>query len=116
MQRISSAIQRIKSNLNRPISVKELAEGAGMSVSSFHAHFKCVTAMSPLQFQKHLRLMEARQIMLSDRIDATTTAYRVGYESPSQFSREYARMFGNPPARDVSILRQQESSALSAVY
>jgi len=117
LQRIASAIRRIRSDLSRPIKVKELAEIAGMSLSSFHAHFKSVTAMSPLQFQKHLRLMEARRIMLSAGADAANAAYRVGYESPSQFSREYARMFGNPPARDISLLRQQEPppSALAGV-
>ena len=114
LQRIASVIQRIRSNFHQPIRVQDLAELAGMSASSFHAHFKSVTAMSPLQFQKHLRLMEARQIMLSGREDAASTAYRVGYESPSQFSREYARMFGNPPARDISMLRRQEPDAPAA--
>lgn len=108
LQRVAAAIEKIRSDLSRPIKVKELAEIAGMSLSSFHAHFKSVTAMSPLQFQKRLRLMEARQIMLSAGADAAHTAYRVGYESPSQFSREYARMFGNPPGRDISLLRQRE--------
>lgn len=115
-QRISSAIQRIKSNLDQPIRVKELAEHAGMSVSSFHAHFKSVTALSPLQYQKQLRLMEARQLMLTDGLDAASTAYRVGYESPSQFSREYARLFGYPPRKDVRILRQQGLPAASETY
>lgn len=103
-----------RSNFHQPIRVQDLAELAGMSASSFHAHFKSVTAMSPLQFQKHLRLMEARQIMLSGQEDAASTAYRVGYESPSQFSREYARMFGNPPARDINMLRQQAPHAPAA--
>ncbi len=115
LQRIARAVRRIRADLTRPIKVKELAELAGMSTSSFHAHFKSVTAMSPLQFQKHLRLLEARKIMLSAGADAARTAYRVGYESPSQFSREYARMFGNPPARDISLLRRQELAPTTAV-
>lgn len=78
---------------------------AGMSVSSFHAHFKAITNMSPLQFQKSVRLVEARNLMISRDMDAATTAYQVGYESPSQFSREYARMFGNPPVRDIATIR-----------
>lgn len=109
MQRISCAIQKIKSNYDELLSVDALAALTGMSVSSFHAHFKSVTAMSPLQFQKSLRLMEARNLMVTDGIDAASTAYRVGYESPSQFSREYARMFGNPPGRDISLLKQHDS-------
>lgn len=76
-----------------------------MSVSSFHRHFKEITSMSPLQYQKQLRLLTARQIMLAENADATTAAYRVGYESPSQFSREYSRMFGAPPIKDIERLR-----------
>lgn len=109
MQRIASVIQTIKAQLNQPISVQALAERAGMSLSTFHLHFKAVTAMSPLQFQKHLRLLEARQLLMSGSGDAAHTAYQVGYESPSQFSREYARMFGNPPRRDISFLRDQQN-------
>lgn len=104
LQRISTVIRKIKSDYAKPIRVEALAELAGMSVSSFHSHFKEVTAMSPLQYQKRLRLMEARQIMLTKAADAASTAYEVGYESASQFSREYARMFGNPPGRDIKIL------------
>lgn len=104
MQRITVAIQQLRLNYDKPMKVETLANQIGMSVSSFHAHFKTVTAMSPLQYQKRLRLMEARQIMLVEMQDAASTAYRVGYESPSQFSREYARMFGNPPGRDISRL------------
>ncbi len=105
MHRINSVIQKIKTDFAQPISVEDMASVAGMSVSSFHAHFKAVTAMSPLQYQKRIRLMEARRIMLTDAIDATSTAYRVGYESPSQFSREYSRMFGMPPMRDIEMMR-----------
>ncbi|HTF84204.1 MAG TPA: AraC family transcriptional regulator, partial [Cellvibrio sp.] len=78
---------------------------ANMSPSSFHAHFKEVTAMSPLQYQKRLRLLEARRMMLAEAVDASNAAYRVGYESPSQFSREYSRMFGAPPVRDIESIR-----------
>jgi AraC-like DNA-binding protein len=76
-----------------------------MSVSSFHHHFKAVTSMSPLQYQKQLRLLEARRLMLAEDFDASNAAYQVGYESTSQFSREYARMFGAPPIRDIEHLR-----------
>jgi AraC-like DNA-binding protein len=86
--------------------IEEMAEIANMSQSSFHHHFKEVTAMSPLQFQKRLRLTEARRIMLAEQADAASTAFRVGYESPSQFSREYSRMFGAPPLSDISNLRR----------
>lgn len=109
MQRISNAIQSIKKNFEKPMTVEDMARDAGMSVSSFHFHFKEVCAMSPLQYQKRLRLTEARRLMLSDAIDATTTAYRVGYESPSQFSREYTRLFGNPPMRDIQLIREERS-------
>ena len=111
MQRIAHAITRLKENYDKPVRVESLASQAGMSVSSFHAHFKTVTAMSPLQYQKRLRLMEARQIMLMEMKDAASTAYRVGYESPSQFSREYARLFGHPPGRDIDRLLSARMAA-----
>lgn len=111
MQRIAMAIRELKSNFDKPVRIEDLAARTGMSVSSFHAHFKAVTAMSPLQYQKRLRLMEARQIMLMEQRDAASTAYRVGYESPSQFSREYARVFGNPPGRDIQQLTAVRSGA-----
>lgn len=101
MQRIAAAIQQIKLSYDKPVKVESLARQVGMSVSSFHAHFKTVTAMSPLQYQKRLRLLEARQIMLVEQQDAASTSYRVGYQSPAQFSREYSRTFGNPPGRDI---------------
>lgn len=103
-QKISQVIRVMKSDLTRTMSVEALAAKAHMSPSSFHQHFKAVTAMSPLQYLKRLRLTEARQIMLSEAMDAASTAYRVGYESPSQFNREYARMFGAPPMRDIAGL------------
>jgi AraC-like DNA-binding protein len=106
MQRIATAISKIKTEFNTHISVDSLADLVGMSVSSFHAHFKAVTAMSPLQYQKSMRLINARNIMLARDLDAAKAAYEVGYESTSQFSREYARMFGKPPATDLALLRQ----------
>jgi AraC-like DNA-binding protein len=83
-----------------------------MSTSTFHHHFRALTAMSPLQYQKWLRLNEARRLMLTERLDATTTAFQVGYESPSRFSREYSRSFGAPPMRDVERLRGAAASQL----
>jgi AraC-like DNA-binding protein len=104
-QRVSAAIEKLRRDYREAIPVDELAGLAGMSVSTFHAHFKAVTNMSPLQFQKSIRLVEARALMVTQHLDAASTAYQVGYESPSQFSREYARMFGNPPVRDVARIR-----------
>ena len=103
--KIGQIIRRIKTRLAEPIRVEELASQANMSPSSFHQHFKAVTAMSPVQYQKRLRLTEARQILLAEKADAASAAYRVGYQSVSQFSREYARMFGAPPRRDVEGIR-----------
>ena len=77
-----------------------------MSTSTFHHHFRSMTALSPLQYLKQLRLQEARRLMLSEHLDAATAAFQVGYESPSQFSREYTRLFGAPPLRDITSLRQ----------
>jgi AraC-like DNA-binding protein len=105
MQRIAAVIQVIKADFTRSMQVEDLADRANMSASSFHHHFKQVTSMSPLQYQKQLRLLEARRLMLAEDSDATNAAYRVGYESTSQFSREYSRMFGAPPVRDIERLR-----------
>lgn len=105
MQRIASAIQLIKAEFTQSMRIEDLANRVKMSPSSFHQHFKQVTSMSPLQYQKQLRLMEARRLMLAEDFDATSAAYQVGYESPSQFSREYSRLFGAPPIRDVERLR-----------
>ncbi|QKQ74176.1 AraC family transcriptional regulator [Nostoc sp. TCL240-02] len=105
MQRIAEVIKLIKADFTKPIRVEELAGQASMSSSSFHHHFKKVTSMSPLQYQKQLRLLEARRLMLAENSDAANAAYQVGYESPSQFSREYSRMFGAPPIRDIERLR-----------
>jgi AraC-like DNA-binding protein len=101
MQRIAQAIQHIKTNFTKPLRIEDLAALAKMSPSSFHHHFKQVTSMSPLRYQKQLKLIEARRLMLVEDSTAATAADRVGYESPSQFSREYARMFGAPPIRDI---------------
>ncbi len=104
-QRISVAIQKLRRDYDQTVKIEELANLAGMSLSSFHSHFKSITSMSPLQFQKSVRLVEARSLMMSQNLDAASTAYKVGYESPSQFSREYSRMFGSPPARDIAKIR-----------
>ncbi|EFC91076.1 transcriptional regulator, AraC family [Dethiosulfovibrio peptidovorans DSM 11002] len=98
---IASTIEWLRRNFADQIKMDELASRSGMSQSTFHHHFRSVTAMSPLQFQKRLRLNEARRLMLTERLDAATAAFQVGYESPSQFSREYKRLFGTPPAQDV---------------
>jgi AraC-like DNA-binding protein len=103
---IARAIDWLKDNFNQPLRVDDLAAYSGMSTSSFHHHFRSLTAMSPLQFQKRLRLNEARQLMLTKRLDAATVSFQVGYESPSQFSREYSRLFGAPPLRDIKNLHQ----------
>lgn len=105
MQRIAEAIALVKANFTKPIRIEDLARQASMSPSSFHYHFKEVTSMSPLQYQKQLRLLAARRLMLAEKSDAANAAYQVGYESPSQFSREYSRMFGAPPIRDIERLR-----------
>lgn len=105
MQRIAEVIQLIKADFAQPMRVENLAEQVSMSPSSFYYHFKEVTSMSPLQYQKQLRLLEARRLMLAENSDAANAAYQVGYESPSQFSREYSRMFGAPPIRDIERLR-----------
>jgi len=109
--RIARAIDWLKAHYARPLRVDDLAAHVQMSASSFHHHFRALTAMSPLQFQKWLRLTEARRLMLAERLEASTAAFRVGYESPSQFSREYSRLFGAPPARDVAGLRQETGAA-----
>jgi len=103
---IARSIDWLKSNYTQPLRIDDLAEHVNMSTSTFHHHFRTLTAMSPLQFQKLLRLNEARRLMLTDRLDATSAAFQVGYESPSQFSREYSRLFGSPPLRDITTLRQ----------
>lgn len=107
LQQINRAIRRLQRDFEKPIAIAELAAEAGMSVSAFHQHFKTITSMSPLQYQKQLRLQEARRLILSAAVDAATAAHRVGYDSASQFSREYSRLFGAPPMRDAQRLRAQ---------
>jgi len=103
---ISRAIDWLKANFTRPLHIDDLATQVNMSTSTFHHHFRALTAMSPLQYQKWLRLNEARRLMLTERLDAASAAFQVGYESPSQFSREYRRLFGDSPLRDITNLRQ----------
>jgi AraC-like DNA-binding protein len=105
-QQIARAIDWLKGNFAQPLRIEELAAQVRMSGSTFHHHFRSMTALSPLQFQKQLRLREARRLMLAEHLDAATAAFQVGYESPSQFSREYNRLFGAPPLRDITKLRQ----------
>ena len=100
--RIARAVRWLRENFADPLRVESLAREARMSLSGFHQHFKAVTGLSPVQFQKQLRLQEARRLMLGKGLDAAEAAFRVGYESPSQFSREYRRMFGAPPRKDVT--------------
>lgn len=110
-QQIVRAIRWLRAHFAEPLGGATLARHAQMSLSGFHQHFKAVTGFSPLQYQKQLRLQEARRLMLGEGLDAATAAFRVGYESPSQFSREYRRMFGTPPRRDVASLKAVASSA-----
>jgi len=106
VQRIASAVSRLRANFDQTVSIEELAKLVNMSVTSFHRQFKAVTGMSPLQYQKTLRLQEARRLMLATMIDAGSAGRRVGYGSASQFSREYNRFFGSAPAKDISRLRE----------
>ena len=105
-RQIARAIDWLKGNFTRQLRIEDLAAEARMSTSTFHHHFRSMTALSPLQFQKQLRLHEARRLMLGEHLDAATAAFNVGYESPSQFSREYNRFFGAPPLRDIAKLRR----------
>jgi transcriptional regulator GlxA family with amidase domain len=109
---ITEAIELLRREFNQPLRIESLARAVGMSVSGFHHHFKAVMAMSPLQFQKQLRLQEARRLLLGEHLDAASAGLRVGYEDASQFGREYKRLFGQPPGtreaggRDVGRLRE----------
>ncbi len=103
--RIARAIDWLKLNYDVSLRVDELAARVQMSAATFHHHFRQLTAMSPLQYQKWLRLNEARRLMLNEHQDVSSAAFKVGYESPSQFSREYSRLFGVPPKRDMAVLR-----------
>jgi AraC-like DNA-binding protein len=104
-QRTAKAITWVRANYAKPLRIESLAEIAGMGLSTLHHHFRALTAMSPLQYQKQLRLQAARERMLIDGLDAASAAFEVGYESASQFNREYSRFFGQPPMRDIRALR-----------
>ncbi len=108
--RMVRAVERLRENFDKSLSIERMAKELGMSLSGFHAHFKAVTAMSPLQYQKQLRLQEARRLMVSENLDAAEAGFRVGYDDASQFSREYKRHFGEPPMRDVQRLRELASA------
>ena len=115
--RIARALERLRKDFARPLQIEDIARELGMSVSGFHHHFRTVTAMSPLQFQKRMRLQAARRFMLGEDLDAGSAGHRVGYGDASQFSREYKRLFGAPPVRDVERLRetaQQEVATVNA--
>lgn len=113
--RTAKAIAWIKTNYAKPLRVEDLAGIAGMGLSTFHHHFRALTAMSPLQYQKRLRLQAARGRMLMDGLDAASAAFEVGYESASQFNREYSRFFGQPPVRDIRALRSPSAPLLESV-
>ena len=114
VQRVARAVAVLRAEFARPLPVERLAGMAGMSPSSFHQHFRAVTSLSPLQFQKHLRLIEARRLMMSDGMSASSAAFAVGYESVPQFTREYGRMFGMPPVKDVRAARRTSPDAVAA--
>lgn len=112
-RRMTDAINLLRENFAEPMRIEQLAAVARMSPSSFHQHFKQLTAMTPLQYQKNLRLLEARRLMVSGGVSVASAAYQVGYESASQFSREYARMFGTPPKRNVTEMKVQPLQAVA---
>lgn len=109
--RVARAVLWLRENYRSPLRVEDLARVSGMGVSTLHHHFRVMTSMSPLQFQKHLRLHEARRLLLAEEIDAGTAALQVGYESATQFNREYRRLFGAPPMRDVKSLRSVSAAS-----
>jgi AraC-like DNA-binding protein len=113
--RTAKAIAWLRANFTKPLRVEDLAAAAGMGVSTLHHHFRALTAMSPLQYQKRLRLQVAQQRMLMDGLDAASAAFEVGYESASQFNREYRRLFGQPPVRDIKALRSANIVATSVI-
>ena len=113
--RTAKAIAWIRANYAKPLRVEDLADVAGMGVSTLHHHIRALTAMSPLQYQKQVRLQAARGRMLVDGLDAGSAAFEVGYESASQFNREYSRFFGQPPMRDVRALRSPDAPPLKSV-
>jgi AraC-like DNA-binding protein len=108
---IARAAEQLRKNLDHPLRVEDVAKGFGMSVSSFHSHFKAVIGLSPLQFQKRMRLQEARRLMLYEALDAAGAGYQVGYDDAAHFSREYKSLFGVPPKKDVERLREVAQTA-----
>ena len=112
-RRMTDAINLLRDNFTAPMRIEQLAAAARMSPSSFHQHFKDMTAMTPLQYQKNLRLLEARRLMVADGASVASAAYQVGYESASQFSREYSRTFGTPPKRDVTEIKAMPFQAVA---
>ena len=110
IHRVSKAVSWVRAHFNQPLDVERLALLVHMSPSSFHKHFKAVTSLSPLQYQKALRLQEARRLMLLTMLDAGSASRTVGYQSPSQFAREYGRYFGSAPTKDIAKLREQTAS------
>jgi AraC-like DNA-binding protein len=114
MQRIANAVSQLRAHFDQLVNIEELAKLVNMSVTSFHRQFKAVTSMSPLQYQKTLRLQEARRLMLTAMMDAGSAGRRVGYVSPSQFSREYGRFFGSAPTKDINRLREEGLRAADA--
>ena len=113
LNQVSRAIAAIRRRFDAPIRIDDVAAEAGMSSSSLHAHFKAITRMTPLEYQKQLRLQEARRLMLSEGATASTAGFAVGYESPSQFSREYRRLFGAPPRADIERLHAAPAAAIA---
>jgi AraC-like DNA-binding protein len=111
--RITKAVQTLRTRFSESLSIEDMARELGMSASSFHQHFKTATSMSPLQFQKLLRLQEARRLLLTENMDASSAAVRVGYDDASQFTREYKRLFGDPPMRDVARFKRPDEAVSS---
>ncbi len=114
-QRTAKVIAWLKTNYAKPFRIEDLAHMAGMGVSTLHHHFRALTAISPLQYQKQLRLQAARARMLAEDVDASTVAFEVGYESASQFNREYSRFFGQPPLRDIRALRLPSAPLMESI-
>lgn len=110
--RIIQALERLRNDFDQPLRIKDMARELGMSVSAFHHSFRALTALSPLQFQKQLRLQEARRLMLGEGLDAASAGYRVGYNNAAHFTREYKRLFGAPPMRDIERLREADREGL----
>ena len=113
LNQVGRAIARIRGGYQEQLRIGDIAAAVGMSPSSLHAHFKAVTRMTPLEYQKQLRLQEARRLMLAGGVSAGTAGFSVGYDSPSQFSREYARLFGAPPRRDIERLQAEQGRTVA---